>query len=352
VKECPVELIDTVDGTRRIAFVGLAKNTGKTTALAALIPKLHARGERLGVTSVGRDGEAVDVTNHAIRKPALCLPAGSLVATTQTLLHAGGVAHQVLACTDHRTPLGRVVIAELTEAGALEVAGPSSASGIRAVGELMLTHGCDRLLVDGSIDRRGTAAPSVVDGVVMATGAVLSTELETVVRHTRSAVDLVQLPVVADARLRELARTNDANLLVTASREAVTVPPDLLLTGSEPAVAALLQAYPVARYLLLRGALCEPFVEHLLQAHRTGSITLVTADATKIFLSRRGSRWYAEHGIHLEVLANPRLCAVTVNPVAPRSHHLPTLLRRIRAEIPEVPVFDVLGGARTGEKSH
>jgi hypothetical protein len=343
----PVELIDTVAGTQRIAFVGLAKNTGKTTALTTLIPKLHARGERLGVTSVGRDGEAVDVMNHAIRKPTLCLPAGSLVATTQVLLHASGVAHQILACTDHRTPLGRVVIAELTEEGALEVAGPSSASGIRTVCELMLAHGCDRLLVDGSIDRRGTAAPSVADGVVIATGAVLSTELETVVRRTRAAIDLVQVPVVADPRLRELAQTNDVNLLVTASHDAVTVPTDLLLSGSEPAVAALLQAYPDARYLLLHGALCEPFVEHLLQAHRTGPITLVTADTTKIFLSRRSSRWYAEHGIHLEVLGTPRVCAVTVNPVAPRSHHLPALLRRICAEIPEVPAFDVLGGART-----
>lgn len=342
----PPELIDTLDGAARIAFVGLAKNTGKTTALAALIPELDARGERLGATSVGRDGEATDVLNHAIRKPALCLPAGSLVATTQPLLDASGVAHQVLACTQHRTPLGLVVVAELAEAGALEVAGPSTASGIRAVGELMLAHGCDRVLVDGSIDRRGTAAPSVVDGVVMATGAVLSTELETVVRRTRAAIDLVQVPVAADPRLRELARTSDASLLVTGSYEAVTVPSDVLLSGSEPAVATLFLAHPAARYLLLRGALCEPFVEHVLRAHRTGPITMVTTDTTKIFLSRRGRRWYAERGIHLEVLGHPRLCAVTVNPVAPRSHHLPALLRSISAELPEVPVFDVLAGAR------
>jgi len=200
------ELIGMVDGMARIAFVGLAKNTGKTTALAALIPELHARGERLGVTSVGRDGEVTDVLNQAIRKPALRLPAGSLVATTQTLLHASGIAHQVLARTSHRTPLGPVLVAELAEAGELEVAGPSTASGIRAVGDLMLTHGCDRVLADGSIDRRGTAAPSVADGVVMATGAVLGAEVETVVRRTRAAVDLVRVPVVADPRLREVAR--------------------------------------------------------------------------------------------------------------------------------------------------
>ena len=45
----------------RIALVGLAKNTGKTVTMNALLGELAAAGEPVGVTSVGRDGEQLKV---------------------------------------------------------------------------------------------------------------------------------------------------------------------------------------------------------------------------------------------------------------------------------------------------
>ena len=53
-------LSELTASTRRLALVGLAKNTGKTEALAALLRELQAAGRRVGVTSVGRDGEQRD----------------------------------------------------------------------------------------------------------------------------------------------------------------------------------------------------------------------------------------------------------------------------------------------------
>src|ERR1019366_1547061 len=46
---------------RRLALVGLAKNTGKTVALATLLRELESEGRRVGVTSGGRDGEDHDL---------------------------------------------------------------------------------------------------------------------------------------------------------------------------------------------------------------------------------------------------------------------------------------------------
>ena len=59
---------------RRLAFVGLAKNTGKTVALTTLLRELAERGERVGVTSIGRDGEARDAIDRRIAKPRIHLP--------------------------------------------------------------------------------------------------------------------------------------------------------------------------------------------------------------------------------------------------------------------------------------
>ena len=62
-------LSELTASTRRLALVGLAKNTGKTEALATLLRELEQQGRRVGVTSVGRDGEERDVIDARIEKP-------------------------------------------------------------------------------------------------------------------------------------------------------------------------------------------------------------------------------------------------------------------------------------------
>ncbi len=89
-------LSDLTASTKRLALVGLAKNTGKTEALAALLRELQSAGRRVGVTSVGRDGEERDVIDARIEKPRVLLPAGSLVATTDGLLRASGLPYDLL----------------------------------------------------------------------------------------------------------------------------------------------------------------------------------------------------------------------------------------------------------------
>ena len=181
---------------RRLALVGLAKNTGKTEALAALLRELAGLGRRVGVTSVGRDGEEHDVIDFRIDKPRVHLPAQSLLASTDSLLGASGVPFELLQDTGFRTPLGRVLIVRLKGAGAVEVAGPSAAEQVRQVSDAMLGHGAEQVLIDGAIDRRAASRPDVADGLVMSTGAVLGEDIEEVVRLTRTAVELVRLPTV------------------------------------------------------------------------------------------------------------------------------------------------------------
>ena len=66
---------------RSLAIAGTAKNAGKTTALNYLIDRFAQAGERIGVSSIGRDGEAVDqITNRP--KPRIRPPVGALVATS------------------------------------------------------------------------------------------------------------------------------------------------------------------------------------------------------------------------------------------------------------------------------
>ena len=120
----PLRLSELTRATPRLALVGLAKNTGKTVALTALLGELQQQGLTAGVTSVGRDGEEHDVIDARIEKPRVALPAGSLLATTDELLRASGLPYELLSATESRTPLGRVLVVRLQGAGTVEVAGP------------------------------------------------------------------------------------------------------------------------------------------------------------------------------------------------------------------------------------
>ncbi|HEY6781335.1 MAG TPA: hypothetical protein VI111_10290 [Thermoleophilaceae bacterium] len=366
-------LSEAVAAIRRLAIVGLAKNTGKTVALATMLRELEADGQTVGVTSIGNDGEQHDAIDERIAKPAIRLAAGSLVATTDLLLRRGSAPVELLRRTPYRTSLGRVVIARLRAAGALEVAGPVAAQDVGTVAEELIALGAERVLIDGALDRRASAAPTVADGVVVATGAVLDADIDVVVRKTKDAIDLLRLPTVDDPPLRRQALALRLSTLVaadvgwatSAGREsmgggatALIAPPEqvaltrkLVLDGPVEEVAALLRAHPDLSCAIVKGALCEPFLEGVLRARRGEEFRIVVDDARRVFLTRRNAGFYLAHGIAIEVLTPIRVAAITVNPVAPLAHSFDSLRFRelVHDAAPGVPVFDVMHSSYTPE---
>ncbi len=326
-------LSDLTARAKRVALVGLAKNTGKTVALAALLRELEEQGRRVGVTSVGRDGEARDVIDRRIEKPRIELAADSLLATTGSLLRASGLTHELLEQPGIRTPLGQVLIARLKEPGAIEVAGPSAAADVRAVSDAMLSYGAEQVLIDGAIDRRAASSPDVSDALIISTGAVLSEDIDVVVAKTKDAVDLVRLPKAPEA----------------SGAESVTLPPHFALSADERAIADLLDANPDTVRMMIAGALPGAFLGALVTAarRRRRELTVVVDDPTKVFLTDRSLEWYASQDIHIEVTRPVALAAITVNPVAPRSHTLDSarLQALLRAAVSDTAILDVLDPA-------
>jgi hypothetical protein len=354
-------LSDLTNSSRRLALVGLAKNTGKTEALVALLRELQDAGRPVGVTSVGRDGEEHDVIDSRIAKPRLRLPAGSIVATTDVLLRASTLPHELLQDTRLRTPLGRVLVARLLDTGPIEVAGPSVAADVRMVSDAMLAHGAEQVLIDGAVNRRAASSPQVADGLVMSTGAVLSRDASEVALQTRDAVELVRLPTIDDSsesgrRLRSLAATHGdrASMLVAEDSDPIVLPPRFVLSSEAEQIAEMLDANPSAQWMIVAGALPDRFLRSLLHPvhRRRRELVLVVADPTRVFLWKRGPAWYRRQGVHLQTFEAIDLEAITVNPVAPQSHRFDSVhLRALLEEaIADVQIFDVLhpdyGGVR------
>jgi hypothetical protein len=338
-----------------VTFVGLAKNTGKTEALATLVGELSRLGRPLAITSIGRDGEEVDVIQPRIAKPRIDCPKGALIATTAPLISRCAAPHEVLVDTGLRTPLGSVVIARLHGSAEIEVAGPSTSTGIRAVVDAMLGLGAEHALIDGAIDRRAASAPSVADVVVLSTGAVLGREIDEVVRRTARAVELIDLPRVTDPRLRELAVQAGGDAILTEAGEVRTLPARFALTADRAEIAAALQAGDDRHHaLVIGGSITERFLDALLRAAASRRTRVIVADTTKVFLQTRSPRWYSERGLCVEVLRWVDLRAITANPVAPLSHSFDSaeLLTAIAEIAPGVPVFDVRSHAYRDAARH
>ena len=165
-------------GSRALAVVGLVKNAGKTTVVNALMANCP---QRFGLTSLGLDGERTDHLT-GLAKPSISPPAGTLVATTQGSLDRSRYAMEALEELPFHTPLGRVVIGSATGDGAVEVSGPTTLAELRITVERLQALGADQVIVDGAINRIGSASPRVSDGVIVATGGMVGDTLDEVLQ--------------------------------------------------------------------------------------------------------------------------------------------------------------------------
>lgn len=200
-------------GARSVFVVGTGKNVGKTVAMRSIAAAASERGLAIGMTSTGRDGEAVDVLD-AVTKPRLFLRPGTMVATARNLLPIHP-ASEIVDITDWRTAAGVVTLARVRHAGYYELAGPSTASGIRSCVERLAALHCEQIIVDGALDRVAALAGGG-DSVIVSVGTTAHATMEDAVDDARSLCARLRIPVYD--RQRPLLRIQGALTSPIASR--------------------------------------------------------------------------------------------------------------------------------------
>jgi hypothetical protein len=175
---------------RSLVVVGTGKNVGKTVTLRAIYRACVQRNLVCGLTSIGRDGEAVDIV-YALAKPRIWLDRQTVVATARDVLPRSP-ASEMLALSHHVTAAGPLAYARVRSAAHYELVGPPSASALRAVvGDLLAL--CPRVLIDGAIDRIAALA-GAQDAVVVACGAAAARTLDEAVDDVHALVSRLQVP--------------------------------------------------------------------------------------------------------------------------------------------------------------
>lgn len=177
-----------------IGAAGTAKNTGKTTTTSAVLDKLYEKNIKIGLTSIGYDGEEIDNVT-GLPKPRLLLKKGCIVATAQKCLTAGTAGFEILESTGIMTPLGKVVFIKVTDDGLVVIAGPNKSGELKYVLDLLVKKwGSQFVMVDGALNR---IAPMVeTDGIILATGAAKNTNIGQLVEETRAYYELFNLPQI------------------------------------------------------------------------------------------------------------------------------------------------------------
>lgn len=330
---------------KSISLIGMAKNVGKTVTLKYLLNEAYAHQKRVGVTSVGRDGEPEDVLKGN-EKPLIWVQEGTLIATATEPLLKAHAKLEIVEDTGLHCALGPIYLAKVLRSGYVELAGAPIEQHLRGVIKLMRTHGAALVLVDGAFDRQGMASPTVTDATILATGMALHSELKTMVNKTVTRVEQLTVPAAEESLQKsvEFLIKNGCVALVSENGDIKVLPVKSAL-GNELEIIKALHKYPETARLVISGAVVDRTLKMVLENQELFKrITIVIKNGTCLFVAQ--DTWHRfKHGHGKLVAIEPiKLLAVTVNPTAPSGEFVPPeqLVRHLASLLPDTPVFDLV----------
>lgn len=326
-----------------VALMGMTKNTGKTVSLNHLLAQAHAERLTVGLTSIGRDGEAHDQV-YAIPKPPVMVTPGNLVATASDTLVRAKARIKQIDTTGVSSPMGEILIVKVIESGEMEVAGASRSHDQHKVIALLRQCGADIVLLDGALGRSHHASPAMADGVVLATGAAIGGGMADVLRKTHDRLAILGIPAAPpDLLMRTQAIWTQGGVgawnhhgdCLFYDRIATINAATALLTQELKGVSTMAVSGAVGK-LLWRALL------HLAQ-HNPG-LNLIVADGTKLFIDATELAAFERLGGQVMAQRPIRMLGITLNPFSPfggsfNAHDFLTLARQT---FPQHLVTDVL----------
>lgn len=325
-------LREHIGGSRVVTVIGLCKNAGKTSALRRLMAELE--GEVLGLTSVGRDGEATDLVTGT-EKPELYIKAGDLFATARGMLPLCDATCAVEALTGVMTPLGEVAVLRARSDGFVQLAGPSAAGQLSPLSDAFFRLGAARVLIDGAAGRKSLAGAGAAGCTVLCAGASLDRDMEAVVAETAHTCALFASRPPEHPGLRAALEGAQARFaLFTPEGTPLELPVD---ESGIPRWAKLPRR-PCA--LWAGGAVTDPLLKTL--ARRGAPITLITEDPTHVLAGREAAAFFARSGGTLAVRRTLTIAAVCANPWSAYGWHFdPAAFRSALRAAVSLPVVDV-----------
>jgi hypothetical protein len=340
------DLVYNTPSLNCFSIIGLEKNSGKTTVLQSLLSQNHTFTK--AVTSIGYDGEDTDLVTQT-PKPSVYVSAGTLVATAAGLLSKCDFTRELLCFTGLYTPLGEVIMLRALSDGYARLAGPSATKEMAKVIKLFYEFKAEKIFIDGAAQRKSTAAMTLSDACILASGASFSHDISGIVSETAHFAELLNLPVLDCGKISVKSETeiNEAN-------DCIIYDENYNITNSFNALdelsADLLASHVINNKTdkkstaFFSGVVSNLFINRFLnKVKNLDTLTIAALDGTRFLISPAQYAELKRRNAVLKTLKSLNLIAVTVNPFSPKGFVLNAqeLLTEMQKRV-NVPVFDVL----------
>lgn len=343
------KMFDIIDKHKSISFIGMSKNTGKTTTLNFFLNE--ARGKTtLGLSSVGRDGESLDRVTGT-EKPKIYVYAGTIVATASTCLKLSDATLEILEITDFSTPMGKIVISRAVSDGFIELAGPSTNWQTKIVMDKMFHYGAEKIFIDGAISRKSLASPSVADATILSTGSSFAKTANAVAQETIHSYRLLTTPECANLPLVDDIDSDVDCTLVVDTDDNVVFCEDTTIIGNEKKISNYINDQ--TKFIYTSGAITDSFVDMLLKNTRLRTnLSIVAHNGTKLFINQENMNRITSRKWNLCVINKVTIIAITVNPFSASDYSIDSdlIIRELKKAI-DIPIFDVKRGESYNEIS-
>jgi len=329
---------------RSVSLIGMAKNTGKTETLNHLLKIAEIKDIRLAITTIGLDGEDKDKVMNNI-KPKILISEGTIIANAKSLILKSGLNFEILALTDIRTPLGKIVIAKSRERGFIELSGPSSKHELNYIIEKIKKIFSGLILVDGALDRKSFSSPSLTDSTILAAGAVIADSISSIVAKIAFQVELFNLKKSDDKYLNKIAAEikDETKIMVIDNKYQKK---DLKLKTALNNMDTIIKNIDKdTKCLIFNGAVVDNFLEELMhKVANINEIEIIVRDATHLFFDPIIYRRFKNKGGKIKVTDEINILGVTVNPFSPDGSYIEPLklLEKTAKAIQPIPCYEIV----------
>lgn len=324
-----------------VSIIGMEKNVGKTTTLNFILSRIRTL-YKLGLTSIGRDGETIDVVT-ATPKPRIYIEKGTIIATARQCLDQSDITKEILANTYIGTPLGEIIIVRALSDGYVEIAGPSQTENLSKICNNLLRLGCELVLVDGALSRKTFASPSVTNATILATGASLSRNMKKVTEMTAHTIRLLSSEMIENQHILKITKQISRVGLIEKNGSVRNLQ---IKTALDSELEIINSLNKNVQFLVIKGAVSDNLLIRLMENSTLYTkFTLLVADGTKLFVSKDILYQYEKTGGKIRSISPIKILCITANPFSPLGYEFDPMqfLTALRHRI-SLPVFDLVGG--------
>lgn len=332
---------------RSLSLAGMCKNAGKTTVFNRIINEIDHTDLHMGLTSIGREGEATDVVTGT-SKPGIYVKEGTIIGTAMGLLKKCDITQEILGKTGIHTPMGEVILVRARSDGNVQLAGPSTNGQLVEITKQFKAHGVDKIIIDGAISRKSLCSTKVAQSVILSTGASCGRNIDLVVKETQFAAEILNLDVGEIpnwASQSKLGKENSFPIFTIWNQEGELQ--QLPIEEDEyTKLDQLLRHKKMGQWkcCFVPGALTDVLLKPILMSNiNLKNKQFIALDSSKILLSRDCYEKLQLKGGSLAVVEKTDLLAITINPFSAYGFHFDKheFLEKMQSKVKQA-VFNVM----------